>query len=111
MAIVTSFNRAPKKNTIPLKGTGNPKAYLTTAQAGFVVSRQRVAGVTSTANGKTAHKPKVGAVVWLSDLQAQYELSHGHVALMSPQPKSNSAEDVAAALAEQQPAAAPSSAS
>jgi hypothetical protein len=106
MAIVTRFNQAPKK-TIALKGTGSPKAYLTTEAAGFHVGRQRMPGVTGAANGKPTHVPKVGAVVWLSDLQAQYELAQGHVTQMDPQPKSNSAEDVAAALAAQPAAAAP----
>lgn len=107
MAIVTRFNQAPKKKTIALAGTGSPKAYLTTAAAGFHVGRKRVPGVTETTNGKPTHVPKVGAVVWLSDLQAQYELAHGHVTLMNPQPKSASADDVAAALAAQPEPATP----
>lgn len=99
MALVPSFNQTPKKNAIALEGTGALKAYRTTASAGFIVGRQRVAGVTETVNGETTHRPSVDAVVWLSDLQAEYELAQGHITLLNPQPRSTSKEDVAEALA------------
>jgi hypothetical protein len=108
MAIVTGFNPYPKTKTIALRDGAAAKAYLTTASAGYIVGRQRVPGVTQTVDGKTTHAPAAGAVVWLTDLQAEYELAQGHVTLLDPQPKSNSKEDVvAAAIAQQgQPAAA-----
>ncbi len=107
MAILTGFNPYPKTKTIALRDGAAAKAYLTTASAGYIVGRQRVPGVTQTVDGKTTHAPAAGAVVWLTDLQAEYELAQGHVTLLDPQPKSNSKEDVAAAIAQQgQPAAA-----
>jgi hypothetical protein len=93
MAIVTHFNQAPRKRGIALAGHGAKRAYVTTPLAGFSVASRKIPGVTSTANGETTHVPKVGAVLWLSDLEAGYELAHGTIVLMEPQPTSESAAE------------------
>lgn len=84
---------------------GPKKAYMTTAKAGWWVARQKVPGEFSheTVNGETTttHTPKVGHVLWLTAVQAAYDLSQGAIALMNPQPASSSVADVEAAIAAQ----------
>ncbi len=86
MAIISNFNRAPQKQGITLDAGGAKKAYSTTALAGFTVARQRVPAVTETVNGQTTQVPQVGAVLWLTDAEAFYELSQETIELMDPQP-------------------------
>jgi hypothetical protein len=70
MAIVTHFNRAPKQSHTLSHG-GDAQAYEVIASTMVSVGRRRV---------------QPGAVVWLTPLQAAYELNAGHIALMKPQP-------------------------
>lgn len=86
MAIVSRFNPYPAKKTVSPGEHGAKKAYKTTATAPFTISRQRVPGVTRTEGGATTHVPAAGATVWLTELQAEYELAQGHVELLDPQP-------------------------
>lgn len=86
---------------------GVEQAYVTTAAAGWWVARQRVPGVYGqNAAGETTHEPTAGHVLWLTDVAAQYDVAQGAIVLMSPQPKSRSAADVAAAISSQDPAGA-----
>ncbi len=93
--------------------SGPKRAFITTSSAGFWVARQRIPGENAQdANGAPTHLPKVGHVLWLTDMEAQYELSQGAIALMDPQPRSEATADVDKAPAAQKgaPAQTPASA-
>jgi hypothetical protein len=105
MSILRS--RLPKQQKLATPAPGPKKAYQTTASAGWFVARQRIPGAYGVdAGGKTTHTPVVGSVIWLTDQAAQYPLRQGEITPMSPQPKSNSAADVQAAIAAQAAATA-----
>lgn len=80
---------------------GPQLAYMTTGSGGFWVARQRAPGVHGEKDGKPTYAPAAGHVLWLTRLQAQFDLARGAIVLMNPQPASRSDADVAKAVAAQ----------
>lgn len=66
-----------------------PKTYVTTERAGFVVAGRRVPPVYEA--GKPA-QPTVGFELTLLDLEAEYELAQQTIALKPESPESKKAE-------------------